>query len=51
MPSVSQKQHNLFGMLKHNPELAKKLGVSQKVAKDFVAADKGGRYDKSKEKK
>lgn len=35
----------------HNPEFAKKAGIPQKVGKDFVKADRGGRYDKSKGKK
>jgi hypothetical protein len=40
MPSVSPKQHNFMEAVDHNPAFAKKVGVSQKVGADFVAADK-----------
>lgn len=40
MPSVSDKQHRFMEMVAHDPAKAKKAGVSQKVGKDFVAADK-----------
>lgn len=49
MPSTSRKQHNFMEMLAHNPQIARKKGVSQKVAKDFVAADKTtGNYRKKR---
>jgi hypothetical protein len=35
----------------HNPEFAKKAGVSQSVGKDFAAADKGQRYGSLPERK
>lgn len=36
---------------KHNPEFAAKLGIPQKVAADFVAADKSeGKFQGSKSK-
>lgn len=41
MPSKSQAQHNFMEGVAHNPEFAKRAGVSQKVGKDFVEADKG----------
>lgn len=41
MPSVSRAQHNLFAMVAHDPEAAARLGISHKVARDFVDADKG----------
>ena len=41
MPSTSKKQHNFMEMVAHNPEAAKRVGVSQKVGRDFVEADKG----------
>jgi len=41
MPSVSQKQHNLFEMVAHDPQAAKRLGIPQSVGKDYVEADKG----------
>ena len=44
MPSVSKKQHNLMAAAAHNPQFAKKVGVPVKVAKEFVAADKGKKF-------
>lgn len=40
MPSVSQAQHRFFNAAKHNPAFAKKAGVKQSVARDFIAGDK-----------
>jgi len=40
MPSKSSKQARLMQAAAHNPKFAKKTGVPQNVAKDFVAADK-----------
>lgn len=40
MPSKSPKQHRTMEAAAHNPKFAKKVGIPQKVAKDFVAADK-----------
>lgn len=40
MPSKSAKQAKLMRAAAHNPAFAKKAGVPQKVAKEFVAADK-----------
>ena len=40
MPSVSKKQHNLMLAIAHSPAFAKKVGVPQKVGKDFAEADK-----------
>ena len=40
MPSMSRKQHNLMAMVAHDPQAAKRTGVSQSVGKEFVAADK-----------
>lgn len=42
MPSTSAKQARTMAAAAHNPEFAKKVGIPQKVAKDFNAADKGG---------
>jgi hypothetical protein len=44
MPSSSQKQHNLMAMVAHNPTVAKRLGIPQKVGADFVSADKGKKF-------
>lgn len=48
MPSVSRKQHRFMEAAKHNPAFAKKAGISQKVAREFVAADKAKGKFKSK---
>ena len=39
MPSKSAKQHRFMEAAAHNPAFAKKAGIPQKVAKEFVAAD------------
>ena len=41
MPSKSPAQHRLMEAAAHNPKFAAKAGVPVKVAKEFVAADKG----------
>ena len=46
MPSKSKKQHNLMEAVAHNPKFAKKVGIPQKVGKDFAAADKGKPFKK-----
>ena len=40
MPSKSASQHRFMEAAAHNPKFAKKAGVPQKVAKEFVTADK-----------
>ena len=40
MPSSSAKQERFMQAAAHNPEFAKKAGISVNVAKDFVRADK-----------
>ena len=44
MPSASKKQHNLMAAAAHDPAFAKKVGVPAKVAKEYVAADKGKKF-------
>ena len=44
MPSVSKKQRNFMAAAAHDPEFAKRVGVSQKVAKEFNQADKGRKF-------
>jgi hypothetical protein len=47
MPSVTPKQHRFFEMVKHSPAMQKKTGVSEKVADEFLQADKrAGLYQK-----
>jgi hypothetical protein len=41
MPSTSKKQRNFMAAAAHNPAFAKKVGISQTVAKEFNQADKG----------
>jgi hypothetical protein len=40
MPSKSAQQHRFIEAAAHNATFAKKAGIPQKVAKEFVAADK-----------
>jgi hypothetical protein len=48
MPSKSPAQHRLMEAVAHSPKFAKKVGIPQKVGKEFAAADKkmkeGGLY-------
>jgi len=44
MPSKSPSQHNLMAAVAHNPAFAKKVGISQKVGKDFAKADEGKKF-------
>ena len=39
MPSKSLAQHRLMEAVAHNPKFAKKVGIPQKVGKEFAAAD------------
>jgi len=41
MPSKSPAQKRLMQAVAHSPEFAKKVGVPQKVGKEFAKADKG----------
>jgi hypothetical protein len=49
MPSKSTQQHRFMEAAAHNANFADKAGIPQKVAKEFVAADK--RVAKSSKKK
>ena len=44
MPSKSPAQHNLMEAVAHNPAFAKKVGIPQKVGKDFAKADEGKKF-------
>jgi hypothetical protein len=50
-PSKTDKQRRTMSAVAHNPELGKKLGIPQKVAKDFAAADRKAAPKKSPRKK
>ena len=41
MPSKTQAQHNLMALVANDPAASKRLGIPQKVGKDFMQADKG----------
>lgn len=40
MPSRSMKEHRFMEAAKHNPDFARRAGIKQSVAREFVAADK-----------
>jgi hypothetical protein len=40
MPSKSEAQKRFFAAAAHNPDFAKKAGVSEKAAKEWHEADK-----------
>jgi hypothetical protein len=44
MPSKSSSQHSLMEAVAHNPAFAKKVGISQKVGKEFAKADEGKKF-------
>jgi hypothetical protein len=44
MPSKSPSQHRLMQAVAHNPAFAKKVGIPQKVGKEFAKADEGKKY-------
>jgi hypothetical protein len=44
MPSKSKAQHKLMTAVAHNKAFAKKVGIPQKVGKDFAEADKGKKF-------
>ena len=51
MPSHSQKQHNLMALVANDPAASKRLGIPQKVGKEFVEADKGRKFARGGEMK
>ena len=44
MPSKSLSQHRLMTAVAHSPTFAKKVGISQKVGKEFASADDGKKF-------
>lgn len=50
MPSKSPKQARTMAAAAHNPAFAKKVGIPQRVAKEFNAADTGGKMLRAKRK-
>lgn len=49
MPSTSGKQHRLMALVANNPAAAKRLGIPQKVGKEFMEADKGRKFSRGGE--
>jgi hypothetical protein len=48
MPSSTKRQHRFFEAVKHSPKLQRETGVSQKVADEYVEADKrAGKFQKN----
>jgi hypothetical protein len=43
MPSKSPEQARMMAAAAHDPAFAKKVGVPQKVAKEYNQEDKGGK--------
>jgi hypothetical protein len=51
MPAKSKAQFKLMKAAENNPEFAKKVGISQEVAKEYTKGNKGKkRFGKLKEK-
>ncbi len=46
MPSKSAKQHRFMQIAAHDKSFAAMVGISQKVAREFLAADKRKREKK-----
>lgn len=44
MPSKTKAQHNLMAMVANDPAAAKRVGIPQKVGKDFIKADTGRKF-------
>ena len=44
MPSKSPSQHRLMEAVAHSPAFAKKVGIPQKVGKEFAKADVGKKF-------
>jgi hypothetical protein len=51
MPSKSKAQERTMRAAAHNPAFAKKVGIPQKVAREFEAADKKKSASKPERKK
>jgi len=45
MPSKSKAQHNLMAMVAHDPAAAKRVGIPQRVGREFMKADKGRKFN------
>lgn len=45
MPSKSAKQHRFMELAAHDAAFAKAHGIDQKVAREFVEADRGKSFE------
>ena len=50
MPSKTPKQARTMAAAAHSKSFAKKMGIPQKVAKEFNKADRGGKKLRGKKK-
>jgi hypothetical protein len=50
MPIKSKSQQRLMYAAANDPKVAKKIGIKQSVAKEFIAATPKSRFKKLKEK-
>jgi hypothetical protein len=51
MPAKSKAQFKLMKAIEHNPEVAKRVGMSQEAAKEYTKSNVGKkRFSKLKEK-
>ena len=51
MPSKTKAQHNLMALVANDPDASKRLGIPQKVGKEFMQADKGRKFNQGGEMK
>lgn len=51
MPSVSEKQARTMRAAAHDSAFARKMGIPQSVARDFVKADKGKKKSMSSDER
>lgn len=51
MPSKSKKQERFMQAAAHNPQFAKRAGIPQSVAREYVVADKGKHQSKPQGKR
>jgi hypothetical protein len=51
MPSKTKSQHNLMALVANDSAAAKRLGIPQKVGKEFMEADKGRKFAQGGEMK
>jgi len=49
VPPKSEAQRRLMWAARDNPKLAKRKGISSKVAREFTDADKGGKLPERKQ--